>query len=398
MTPFFRNIRKDLADDNRPIKYLRYAFGEIILVVIGILIALQINNWNTIRKNKEREAVFVNQLAADLQNSTKDLNKVMTFFSDRAIASGKVVHAFYKPSMQKNFNPMVFSIPWSNQRYMPVMGTAKALVNSGNIDLIKSLKLRTSIISYLEKVEALLADIDRYEESYYRRGINEIDQQTELSALTAEYLKENDYTWPKTISDFERAVDPLPEDMEVIPFPVTVKALFKNQRIFHAYSNLLLAHRNTYYQYKAMLQATEELLQLIQSEGYAVKIKDLSENKALVFDSTDLKIVQEANRILSDETKWNKDDDRTCFDDIHNDKYSLFCALYKASVDVAGEYKHRRAVMQQVRFIIDERNQGRVINHRLMDWNNHPETSFEEVKQVLKETEGIIETQLKNNK
>ena len=46
MIPFFRKIRKQLADDNKPKKYLRYAIGEILLVVIGILVALQINNWN----------------------------------------------------------------------------------------------------------------------------------------------------------------------------------------------------------------------------------------------------------------------------------------------------------------------------------------------------------------
>jgi hypothetical protein len=287
MIPFFRKIRKRLADDNKPAKYLRYAIGEIFLVVIGILIALQINNWNTIRKNRNRETVFVNQLAADLQNSTVDLEKIMEKFSDRAIASGKVVHAFYKPSSQKDFNPLVFSIPWRNQRYLPVMGTAKALVNSGNIDLIKSLELRTAIIGYLEEIEALLADIDRYEESYYRRGINEIDQQVELSSLKAEHYRENNYSYPKILSDFNRAVFPIPEDFEVIPFPVTVEELFKNQRIFHAYNNLLLAHRNTYYQYKSMLEATEELLQLIQSEGYAGQIKDLSESKELQLNNNE---------------------------------------------------------------------------------------------------------------
>ncbi len=46
MIPFFRKIRKKLADDNRPLKYMRYAIGEIVLVVIGILIALQIKNYN----------------------------------------------------------------------------------------------------------------------------------------------------------------------------------------------------------------------------------------------------------------------------------------------------------------------------------------------------------------
>ena len=51
MIKFFRRIRKKLADDNKPMKYLRYAIGEIVLVVIGILIALSINNWNEQRKN-----------------------------------------------------------------------------------------------------------------------------------------------------------------------------------------------------------------------------------------------------------------------------------------------------------------------------------------------------------
>jgi len=55
MIPFFRKIRKNLADDNKPIKYMRYAVGEIALVVIGILIALSINNWNEERKISSKE-------------------------------------------------------------------------------------------------------------------------------------------------------------------------------------------------------------------------------------------------------------------------------------------------------------------------------------------------------
>ena len=52
MIPFFRKIRKKLADDNKPLKYARYAIGEIVLVVIGILIALQVNNYNEKRKKR----------------------------------------------------------------------------------------------------------------------------------------------------------------------------------------------------------------------------------------------------------------------------------------------------------------------------------------------------------
>ena len=51
MIKFFRHIRKDLMEQNKTSRYLKYAIGEIILVVIGILIALQINNWNELRKS-----------------------------------------------------------------------------------------------------------------------------------------------------------------------------------------------------------------------------------------------------------------------------------------------------------------------------------------------------------
>ena len=118
-------------------------------------------------------------------------------------------------------------------------------------------------------------------------------------------------------------------------------------------------------------------------------------NRNLQFDSIDLKIIQRADVLLSDTSKWSKKDDRICEDDIANGRYSLFCALYKASVDIAGSYEHRRAGMQQVRFILEKYENGRVINHRLMDWNNHPDTKFEEVKKVLKESLIAVESQLK---
>ena len=62
-----------MADDNKPIKYIRYAIGEIVLVVIGILIALQINNWNEERQLKESVNVYLNRLVEDLNNDIESL-------------------------------------------------------------------------------------------------------------------------------------------------------------------------------------------------------------------------------------------------------------------------------------------------------------------------------------
>ncbi len=119
------------------------------------------------------------------------------------------------------------------------------------------------------------------------------------------------------------------------------------------------------------------------------------ENRNLTFDSTDLKILQRADLILADSSKWSKQDDRECEDDIANGKYSLFCALYKASIDVAGVYQHRRNGMQLARFTLEKYENGRVKEHRLMDWNNHPDTTFEDVKKVLRETIEAITQNLK---
>ena len=68
MIGFFRKIRKQFADDNKPMKYLRYAIGEIILVMVGILLALQVNNWNELRKKEEAEIQMYHKIIADLNS------------------------------------------------------------------------------------------------------------------------------------------------------------------------------------------------------------------------------------------------------------------------------------------------------------------------------------------
>ena len=73
MINFFRKTRKQLADDNKPVKYIRYAIGEIVLVMVGILLALQVNNWNENRKAKEKEVRLLIELKDDLLETKNDL-------------------------------------------------------------------------------------------------------------------------------------------------------------------------------------------------------------------------------------------------------------------------------------------------------------------------------------
>ena len=67
MLPFFRKIRYRLAKDNQFLKYSRYAIGEIVLVVVGILIALYINNWNEERKDKKLVRLYLKELQIEFK-------------------------------------------------------------------------------------------------------------------------------------------------------------------------------------------------------------------------------------------------------------------------------------------------------------------------------------------
>jgi hypothetical protein len=67
MISFFRNIRLQLANRKKAGAYIRYAIGEILLIVIGILIALQVSNWNTNRTKKHKEIVLLKEIEKNLQ-------------------------------------------------------------------------------------------------------------------------------------------------------------------------------------------------------------------------------------------------------------------------------------------------------------------------------------------
>ena len=74
MIQFFRKIRLDLMENNRTGKYLKYAIGEIILVMVGILLALQVNNWNEERKTDEFETKLLQEIYANTKNNISEVN------------------------------------------------------------------------------------------------------------------------------------------------------------------------------------------------------------------------------------------------------------------------------------------------------------------------------------
>ncbi len=116
------------------------------------------------------------------------------------------------------------------------------------------------------------------------------------------------------------------------------------------------------------------------------------EDKEQSVSNQDLQILQRAKEILSDESKWNNDDDRVCNDD--DTKWSLFCALKKATIETIGEYDHRRVALMEVRWIIHKLMEGEDFKHRLMDFNNTRE--FNDIVKVLDESIQQVQAKLES--
>lgn len=111
--------------------------------------------------------------------------------------------------------------------------------------------------------------------------------------------------------------------------------------------------------------------------------------------SADLQIVQRAREILDSPNKWNRADNRECPPNAKT--FSLYCALQMATIEVGGKAEHRGAALQEVRFVIDEIAADRKYEHRLMNYNNDPTTTFADIREVLRITESLITLRLKTN-
>jgi hypothetical protein len=103
----------------------------------------------------------------------------------------------------------------------------------------------------------------------------------------------------------------------------------------------------------------------------------------------DREILKRAAAILSTEAVWNRADTRECSPaDV---KWSIYCAMEEATIEVTGGFHHRRPALEVVREIVDERSAGKPYKHRLMDYNNDPTTRFADVQTLFAEALHRIE-------
>lgn len=154
MIQLFRNMRQNLLGENRFSKYLFYAIGEIILVVIGILLALQLNILKSENKERKLEQIHLKNLAEDLEFQLELIESQMEHDST-LFAKADSAYSFFSGDISiQELEALLYGAYSLGYRRTFVESDVSynELLNTGGLTLIKDMKLRKAIMRYYQQL------------------------------------------------------------------------------------------------------------------------------------------------------------------------------------------------------------------------------------------------------
>ena len=252
MIKFFRNLRKSLLSENKFSKYLLYAIGEIILVVIGILIALQINNSNELKKQRTKEVQFLKNLRSDLIFEASELDR-FTKIRQSIVNSAQTALEHFNGKPVENiqlFNYHTFNVGiW--QEFQRNNNTFLELLNSGNLTIISNDSIKNGLLNLdlihkkiISNREHLRNDLEQY---FYNPWFKTVD----LDPLAQSYVfYSNQGKFNKDIELSRQEMQSLLRD-----------TVFKNGFVLSVFTNSLIIE-----DYRKMIALNKNVVKLIDKE------------------------------------------------------------------------------------------------------------------------------------
>jgi len=240
--------------ENKTSKYFKYAIGEIVLVVIGILIALQLNTWNENRKAKNEEQKILTALQSDFKVSKIRIEETMVMQKE-VLNHGKTLIDIYERQDLKEYeyfdthlDSLDYLISYGTSWYRPepVTGAYNALISAGKVDLIKN-----------EKLRHLLAQFSADLESGFE------DHEPAMALLTILTNQISEFSLSITSNKFRKALNLNSRKHDTL---VVAKKFFNNDSYFGNLFYKYLLENNRYYRQKSMLKQTDSILSLIDRE------------------------------------------------------------------------------------------------------------------------------------
>ena len=158
-----------MADENKPMKYMRYAIGEIVLVVIGILIALQINNWNENRKHIKQEKLLLVEIHNEFKYNKSELKSTMLNYDRVKISLSSIIDLFPIDVQTVNYDSLAILL--NNTNYSGTFDYSNTSIekirNSSSNDIISNIELRNLLLLWDSILQDYLGRESRSVEHFY---------------------------------------------------------------------------------------------------------------------------------------------------------------------------------------------------------------------------------------
>jgi hypothetical protein len=190
MIKFFRKIRQNLLTENKTGKYFKYAIGEIVLVVIGILIALSINNWNENRKNKLTESNYYCKLLADFELDRKNVSELYKESDYKIETSKKLLSELDEKNKDKSYLIDNYIQALRTNAFVPSKVTFTDIVSSGKLILLTNDLLKNNLIRYYTELDQLLYQLEINRSKSLEKAFS-YDDDIQLGHQYADYAKKS---------------------------------------------------------------------------------------------------------------------------------------------------------------------------------------------------------------
>lgn len=164
MIKFFRRIRQNLLMENKTGKYFKYAIGEIVLVMIGILLALQVSNWNQDRKDRISERELLDNIHRDFVQNKIQFDTVKAINYRNLASLNSQISLFPIERDSAKIAAFQSYLPKQEISYNPYSSSIKSVIYSNSLELIQDKELRKYLVSW----EDVLLDYQEEEIAYFK--------------------------------------------------------------------------------------------------------------------------------------------------------------------------------------------------------------------------------------
>ncbi|MBT8307822.1 MAG: hypothetical protein KJN85_12855 [Maribacter sp.] len=192
MIKFFRKIRQDLLNTGKTGRYLQYAIGEIVLVVIGVLIALSINNWNEGQLKRKAEMNFYHNTKQQLLDDANIISSEMQYNSKYSTQFRNALKIIEEGDKNKKDSLGYYTKNLINYSDFDRRGNIyETMVNSGDIKLLKN----TEIIERLRRLEETFLYLNRIESIHLDAVMSLIPELSQTVHLSTGEVENVDYLY-----------------------------------------------------------------------------------------------------------------------------------------------------------------------------------------------------------